>query len=82
MLVVCFTVALFIPHLGSLARKNLFEFLRFRAGVKLNSVSRKIIKSRRPAGFSMGPYGIMTSKLGLCICDDIIRNTVSMILLS
>ncbi len=35
----------------------------------------------RPFSVELGPYGMSTSKLGLLICDDIIKNSVTILLL-
>lgn len=81
LLLVCFAIALSLTFLANLPRKNLFSFKSVWLGVKLGREGRKLLKACRPTGFKAGPYGIATSKLGLCICEDIVRNTVTLLLL-
>ncbi len=40
-----------------------------------------VLRACQPSGYDLGPYRICTAKLGISICVDIIRNTVTMILL-
>lgn len=81
-LLLCFTIALLLTYLGNVPRKQSASFVDYWKGVMLNKERRKLLKNCKPLGFVLGPYGITTSKLGICICDDIIRNTVALILLT
>ncbi len=57
---------------------------KFKTFWTLNSLrkeERKRLQACKPTGFVLGPYGVCASKLGLHICDDIVHNTVTMILL-
>lgn len=81
-LMVCFVIALALTYLANLPRKNLVNFKLNFMGIKLTRKDRKTVTACQSSGFSVGPYGIATSKLGLCICDDIVHNTVTLLLLA
>ncbi len=77
----CFAVALLLTFLGSTPNKQTKKFKTFWALDFLRIEDRKRLRACKPTGFVLGPYGVCTSKLGLHICDDIVHNTVTMILL-
>lgn len=80
--VACIAVALALTYMANLSRTKLAMFTEYWAVFQLNKEERKMLSACKPTGFSVGAYGIATSKLGLYICDDIVRNTVAMTLLN
>lgn len=79
-LFVCLAVAIVLTYLANLPRKSMFNFVRLWTILCNQKYDKRMLMACKPAGFSVGPYGIATSKLGICICDDILHNTVTMLL--
>ncbi len=78
---ICFGIAIFLTYLSSFPYKNSKYFKVYWKSVVVGKKERMMINACKPIGFNLGPYGTATSKLGLLICDDIIRNTVTMLLM-
>ncbi len=79
--IICFVVAIVFTYLVGLPYKNLETFKTYWLTKVHCKENRKVLRSLRSCGFQMGPYGVSTSKLGVKICDDIIQNTVTVLLL-
>ncbi len=78
---ICFSIALVVTHVGALPYVNALKCLRFWKYHLRERIDKRMLRTLRPFGFLMGPYGMCTKKLGLLICDDIINNTVSLLLM-
>lgn len=79
--IICFLIAMLFTFVASVPMTNCSNFKVFWNRL----ADRRLIKMKVNAvpliSFSVGPYGIVTRKLGVTICDDIIRNTVTALLL-
>lgn len=75
-----FMIALLLTYLANIPYDN-SKLFRKNWILVLKREQRRMLLTCRPFGFQLGPYGIVTAKLGLSICDDIVRNSVTMILL-
>ncbi len=74
--------AIVILYLFGLPFKNLKSFKEIWLNKVHKRENKKVLASLKSCGFQMGPYGVSTSKLGLLICDDIIHNIVTALLLA
>lgn len=81
LLILCLSLTIVLSYLCSIPRRNIMDFINHWFKVSRKRIDRKILKSCRPIGFLVGPYGVVTKKMGLCICDDMVRNTVTLLLL-
>ncbi len=79
--IICFTIALILTYLANIPFENSKMFRKKWIPHLTRREHRKMLVACKPFGFNLGPYGIGVAKLGLCICDDIVRNTVNIILL-
>lgn len=77
----CFAVAIGITYLSNLPRQNLIYFKYYWAAKKLTIVNRKMVRACKLTGFTVGSYGTVTSLMGLYICDDIVHNIASLLLI-
>jgi hypothetical protein len=77
-----FGLSLMLTFLANFPYKNskIFKLCWNQFGI--SKMQRKMLHACKPVSFKIGPYGMVTSKLGLIFCDDIIRNTVTMMLLN
>lgn len=80
-LVACFMVAVIMTKDANAPRANIVRFKVFWALHIRTTLERKQWKVCTQIGFVLGPYGLVTSKLGIYICDDITRNIVTLVLL-
>jgi len=78
---ICFIVANFLTYLGSIPCKRSLVFKKQWASYLHQRVHKQLLRSCKPLSFELGPYGNVSAKLGIQICDDIIRNTVTVLLL-
>lgn len=76
-----FLIAIVFEYMFGLPCKNLEQFQIIWQPKLRKKEERKVILSLKSCGFQVGPYGMVTRKLGLIIRDDIISNTVSALLL-
>ncbi len=76
-----FVTALLLTFLASTSIKHSRNFQTYWMRQPLGRECKKRLYACKPMGFNLGPYGACTTKLGLNICDDIIHNTVTIILL-
>lgn len=79
--ITCFGIALLHTYLGSFPYRNSNNFLAEWKYSAVKEEERMMILACQPIGFKLGLYGNATSMLGVKICDEIIRNTVNMLLL-
>ncbi len=77
----CFVLALLLTKLANIPYRNSQMFKTHWTKFVRNKGHRKLVHACVPIGFLLGPYGLAKAKLGLNICDDIIRNTVTLLLL-
>jgi hypothetical protein len=78
----CFGLALLLTFLANDPYKNSRIFKLHWNQLRVSKIHRKMLYACKPVGFKIGAYGMATSKLGLLICDDIIQNTVALLVLS
>lgn len=78
---ICFTILFLFPYLANIPFKHSIQFKIFWSRFLLKNEQRKQLMACRPFGLDLGPYGICTMKHGLLICDDVIQNTVTLLLL-
>lgn len=62
-------------------RKNVSRFRELAKMERLSRENRQRLRAIPDVGFVVGPYGICSAPVGLRICDDIINNTATIILL-
>ncbi len=79
--VICFIIAIEFTRMFGQLSKNLESFKRVWLTKHLSSEEKRVVFSLKSCGFRVGPYRIVTKKLGILICDDIICSTVSAFLL-
>lgn len=79
--VLCFVIAILLTYLSGIPYKNSLKFKKYWTLFIRNKEDKKVLLACKPFGFVLGPYGIAKASLGLIICDDIIHNTVTAILL-
>lgn len=79
--VLCFVMALLLTFLAFIPYRHCF-YLKHRWASDFNKEVRKILRASQPGRFLLGPYGYVNARLGLMICDDIIRNAVTILLLN
>ncbi len=79
--ILCFALALLLTYLANFPYKNTKIFKSYWKQFVIRREDRQKLRSCVPVSVNLGPYGKATAMLGLKICDDIIRNTVTMLLL-
>lgn len=77
----CFGVALLLTYLANIPYKISKLFRKSWSPHLTKKEHQKMLRTCKPFGFQVGPYGMVSAKLGLCICDDKVRNTAAVILL-
>lgn len=78
---ICFALALILTYLASIPYKNSQQFRTFWSFHVKQKVHKRLLRSCKPFGFELGPYGTVNATLGIRICDDIINNVVNAFLL-
>lgn len=81
LLVNCFIYVLFLTCLANIPYKNSKRFLKFWQLYVRKKEELRNVRGCRPIGLNAGPYGMVTNQLGILICDDIIHNMITIILL-
>lgn len=77
----CFGIALLLTPLANIPF-NITKLFRKKWSLHLTKKEhQRMIATCKPFGFQLGIYGTVSAKLGLSVCDDIVRNTVAVILL-
>lgn len=74
-------VAILFTALASIPGRNVERFCKFWKRVLRTKVSRLLLRSVPVIGFKLGPYGVVSTRLGLSICEDIINNVISLLML-
>ncbi len=77
----CFVFALLLTCFAGILYTHCKKFKNYWGWQIQKKEDRKRLRSCKIFGFMLGPYGIAYAKLGLRICDDIIQNTVTILLL-
>ncbi len=72
---ILFTILFGIPYIDSKKFKS--YWIRHIRRIE----EKKCLKSCQPSGVVLEPYGVMRPTTGLLICDDIIHNTITALLL-
>ncbi len=76
-----FGLALLLTFLADFSHKNSKLFKTYWNKVVTRKHHKLLLRACPQVGFKINPYGLATAKLGLHICEEIIRNTVTMLLL-
>lgn len=76
-----FVIAIVFTYLLDLPLRNTKKFKTLWVTKIHKKEERKVLISLKLCGFQVGPYGFATRKLGIQICDDIIHNIVTALLL-
>ncbi len=79
--IVCFVIALVLTYLANIPFEHTRNFQKYWLLHLKNKKQCAVLKTCNAVGFQLGPYGVGRAMLGLLICDDIIRNTVTFTLL-
>ncbi len=79
--VICFVVAILFTYLANFPYKNSLIFKQYWKRIVTRKEEKRMLLACTRIGFDLGPYGLAKAMLGLHICDDIIRNTVTFLLL-
>lgn len=74
-------LALLLTYLSNFPYRNTKTFQIHSKQFVMTKESRRVLRSCSHIGIRLGPYGIANSILGVYILDDIIRNTVTLLLL-
>lgn len=74
-------LALILTYLCNFPYRNTKTFQIYWKRFVVTKDSRRVLRACFPIGIRVGPYGIAKSILGLYIFDDIIHNTVTLLLL-
>ncbi len=78
---ICVVNAVALTYLGSIPYRHSENFKSFWAKLLTRKEDKRLLRACKPIGFELGPYGLCTTALGLRICDDMIHNTVTILLL-
>ncbi len=79
--VLAFGLNLLLSLLADFPHKNSKIFKLYWNQVVTRKHDKQLLQACPQLGLHLYPYGMATAKLGLHICDQIIRNTVTMLLL-
>ncbi len=78
----CCLSSICFSYLGSKPYNNVDKFKKYWMLYASKGEDKKLLKCCQPFGFSIGPYGVCKAKLGLIMCDDIVHNAVTAILVN
>lgn len=79
--IIGFTYALLLSFLASIPYENSKQFLKFWRVYLRSRMDRRIIRACKPIGVNVELYGLGRAQLGLLICDNMIRNMITIVLL-
>ncbi len=79
--IICYSVALGVSYMAGMPYNNAIRFQPFWKQHLCKKYDRKILSTCQTFGLDNGPYGISEANEGLRICDDIVNNAVSLLLL-
>lgn len=78
----CYIVAILMTAYADIPRQNALRFHFYWKRQLVMKIDRKKFQSfPNVIGFNVGSYGLATAALGIRICDDIVRNAVTLIIL-
>jgi len=76
----CYVIAILLTMYANIPRKNGNLFCDGWKCQLVSKLDQKILKRcPRNIAYNVGPYGLATAKLGILICDDIVKNAIRMI---
>ncbi len=76
-----FTLSLLLTYLANIPYKNTELFLKFWRLHLKSKKDKQIIRACKPLGITGGPYGMGRAQLGFLICNDMIKNMITFLLL-
>lgn len=76
-----FVFTIVVSHMADVPYRNSLNFGSFWKRKLTRRADRMRLRSCLPIGLSLGPYGIATASLGLNICNVIVDNTVTILLI-
>lgn len=79
--VICFVIAIMLTYLMDLSYKSMLQFQYFWKRNLKRRQEKQMLKTCVPIGILVGPLGVGTANLGLRICDDIVDNAVSLLIM-
>ncbi len=79
--VICLTNAFVLTFQANILHENSKEFLKFWCLKLVRREDKRMIGACRLVGIHVGHYGFVNAQLGILICDDIVQNLVTLVLL-
>ncbi len=76
-----FVIAILFTQLFVIPYKHSTQFKKYWVCHVRRKEEKKLLQSCKPSGVLIEPYGVGRPIMGLIICDDIIHNTVTALLL-
>ncbi len=76
-----FVLPLWLTYLANFPYKNTKIYKIYWKKFVTGKENKRLLRACVHVGLNLGPYGMVKAILGLHICDDIIRNTVTLLLL-
>lgn len=77
----CFATAIVLTYLGQLATRKGEEFIEYWKRNLRSKKHRKVLKGCMEIAIHVGPYGTNSALLGLNICNDIVQNAVTLLMM-
>lgn len=74
-------VAILFTTLASIPARNVEKFCKFWGIVLRKKLCRLLLRTIPPMGIKLGPYGIVSCKMGLLICEDILNNVINLLMI-
>ncbi len=75
-----FALSILVPNYAATFSNNICKYLQFWKMHCIKKEERKVLRSCPIYGVKAASYGFFTAQTGLQICDDIISNTVTLML--
>lgn len=75
-----FGLSILVPRYIHIFNKNICKFFKYWNWSCSKKHDRQLLRSCPKLGIKAGTYGIITAVTGLQICDDVINNTVTLLL--
>lgn len=76
-----FIVAIALTHMADVPYQNSLDFHEYWKLRLVKKVDRTQFLTCFPVGIFLGPYGIANASLGLLIIEDIVNNTITLLVL-
>lgn len=70
-----------ITYLGSKPYAYMQHFRRYWRHRVSSKADKLLVQSSPMEGFKVAPYGIITQLIGPMMCDDVIQNTITLLLI-